>query len=268
MNLTGQQKWLSRLSGLPHKGLGDQGSTGKELGPFDHLACRVNRYLSPAEPIGNKLFYQRMFLVDCDSLKINSPDHIPGWLPQLLEFNSSSASESTFNAPYAGLFLSFENYEASYFSINHFGENFSINTVLRYPLTSMDSELFNSSLIQDTLNGQTKPKLPCEVSILMDGQPNKGGLYKCDVTYSTRRRGLTIDVEVDYGLMDCFQKEDKYGQRDIIYFAYDFITELKSQPNEVIMEVKFDNGETMTGRLDLSSFNFESLTPLFMLFEN
>jgi hypothetical protein len=284
LDLTGHNKWPDRLLTLSYDdapeqqpAIDDKKKAARIVGPFDHTVCEVNRYVAADGHENGKRLYKGMFLVNCDQRLISSIEAgLAKWLYELVDKNydqEASANDASSENSDIDIYFKLQSFDMfSNISIrNIYGGNLAAFTSLRYPLFKMGPELFKSKLTRDTLNDEVSPELPCAVSYKIDGRLASNEYFKCNSSYDIFPifpDGIGINIEVDYGLSVCYQAGDLVCQKDALNRAASFLKEIKEESQEIIMEIKFENGEIITAKLDLSSFKLESIGRLFKQLES
>jgi len=277
LDLTSHGKWLDSLLALSYKDEStrnaaiDDKISGMIVGPFERYVCRMKRYLGFDDPVNDKRRYKGTFYVDCDSFRRlvedDDSEDVPKWLIELYEKTSleNSASNSGAQNYKFHLLIKFQGLDESYISIHNLDNVLGASTFLQYyPSNQIGSDFLKSQLWRDILNDEVNPEMPCTISYSIDGRLVSSENFKCilssDVSWYY---GIGFNIKVDYGFKDCFQASDRFCQQITLKRVTSFLKEVKNEPGEIVMEIKFDGGEIIAAKLDRSSFQLESIDECF-----
>ena len=260
LNLTSHPKLLNNLLTICYDNIPDSSSntsakknTGWIIGPFNSLMCTEKRFAVLVELTGRKgWYYTGKFFVDCDRFK-HAFEDLSKWLILLLE-NFDYERPANVICPEIIFGLQDFGYFPSII-ISHSG----ILTQLPIRLTKMKPELLKSKLVLETLNGTISPELPCTVSFMINGRLVNSESYKCNLTSEIYSSDFVIVINVDDGFNECFLSGDLTCQKVTLKKAASFLKEIKNETDEIIIEIKFAEGEVMAAKLNLLSFMYGSI---------
>lgn len=275
LNLDDYAKWIDSLLAVPQSGESDPQFESIKLpekiyGPFSKSACDVDRYVRPDKGEHHKRLwlYEDIFLIKCEPPKL-SPDDIitadkilPKWLYGIFDYRSfkGSAANTAIDMGDISVHLRFQGFKApSAITISSALNSLFINTNLNFSLSQMKPDFFNSILVRDALNDLGKLQVPCDVSFTVDGEPAGSESFKCDVSYQMSWADITFNIEVDYGLVSCLRFGDKACAKAVFTKATSFLKNVNEETREIVMEIQFESGETISSSFDLDKFDFTGI---------
>jgi hypothetical protein len=233
----------------------------KVYGPFDPMACRVNRYI---KYMNTQWLYPDMFLVDCNHLRAYEKKS-PAWaiqimVPKVFENLSIPVYLKKHAVEVKFRLQGFEN--PGFVMISDVLYDLMPITLLTYKLSKMPPDFFYSPVLQEALHSAGQIKTPCIVSYIADGKELSREQFKCDLSYQVAYDDINVTINVDYDFKKCFQLENKSCQKDVLMKAVSFLKEIKDKPQELAIKIEFEAGGAITANLDLSDFELAAMAIL------
>ncbi|MDR1046057.1 MAG: hypothetical protein LBP33_13270 [Candidatus Adiutrix sp.] len=284
LNLASYEQWISRLLAGYYTGqskrqpVADTIEAGiKIFGPFYGMACVVNRYVNSIGYVNGKLLYKDIFLVNCnppfpfplpqtgEELAADIEEYMPKWFYKVIDYHKEaevSGADSELKTGGISVNFNFQGFEGLIAISDFLGPLFPVTT-LSLPLTQTEGDLFSSRLIHDTLNEAIQLDIPCTLSYKVDGEPASSENVKCNLFRYISADDINIKINVDYDLDKCLQFADNTCLKAGLIKATSFLKDIKKDPKEIVMDIKFGTGEAITAGLDLANFDLALIDRLF-----